>query len=113
MAHGQTSRYVARVEVEDDRQRIARELWTHIRALNTQNVRNIPAAARAIDSGADPDDVVRAMTAASYEATFKTLFVLTAEEDIAELAESGASVALHEDLLTADPTGREGEDLFR
>jgi hypothetical protein len=113
MAHEQAPRYVARVEVEDDRERIAKVLWTHIRALNTQNVRNIPAAARAIDSGADPHDVVRAMSAASYEATFNALFVLTAEEDIAELAESGTAVGLHEDLLGADPTGREGQDLFR
>jgi hypothetical protein len=113
MAHEQTSRYVARVEVDDHRQRIARELWTNIRALDAQNVRNFPAAARAIEAGADPDDVVRAMAAASYEATFNTLFVLTAEEDIAELAESGAAVALHEDLLSADPTGQEGQDLFR
>ena len=50
MAHEQEPRYVARV---DDRERIAKELWTYVRALNTQNVRNIPAAARAIDSGAD------------------------------------------------------------
>jgi hypothetical protein len=63
--------------------------------------------------GADPDDVVRAMAVASYEATFKALFVLTAEEDIAALVESRAAVALHEDLLTAGPTGQEGQDLFR
>jgi hypothetical protein len=107
------ARYVACVEGEDDRERIAKELWKHIRALNIQNVRSIPAAARAIDGGADPDDLVRAMSAARYEATFNALFVLTAEEDIAELAESGAAAGLHEDLLGADPTGREGQDLFR
>lgn len=50
--------------------------------------------------------------AASYEATFSVLFVLTAEEDIDALALSGAANMLHEDLLSADPTGREGQDLF-
>ena len=96
-----------------ERQRIARDLWSHIRSFNTQNVRKYPPAARAIDAGADPADVVQAMTAASYQATFNALFVLTAEQDISALAASGSASALHEDLLTADPTGQEGQDLFR
>ena len=70
-------------------------------------MRNYPAAARLIEAGADPADVVRAMSAAAYEATFNTLFVLTGEEDIGELAESDAVQGLHEDLLSADPTGHE------
>ena len=53
------------------------------------------------------------MTAAAYEAVFGTLFLLTSEEDIAALAESGAALGLHESLLSADPTGLEGADLFR
>lgn len=101
------------MSVDDNRGRIVRQLWTHIRSLDAENVRNYPAAARAIDSGARPDDVVLAMEAASYEATFNTLFLLTGEEDIAALAESGTANMLHEDLLGADPTGREGLDLFR
>lgn len=88
-------------------------LWGVIRGLNTENVRSYPAAARAIDAGADPADVVTAMTAAAYEATFGTLFSLTAEEDISVLADSGVAIGLHEDLLSADPTGLEGADLFR
>lgn len=52
------------------------------------------------------------MTAAAYEATFNTLLVLTGEEDIDTLARSGAIASLHEDLLSADPTGEEGRDLF-
>jgi hypothetical protein len=98
---------------DDNRRRIVQQLWIHIRSLNAENVRNYPAASRAIDGGASPDDVVRAMEAASYEATFNTLFLLTGEEDIAALAESGTANLLHEDLLSADPTGREGQDLFR
>ena len=113
MVRRANAHYLVEVDANDDRQRIARDLWTHIRSLNTQNVRQYPAAARAIDGGADPSDVVRAMAAASYEATFNALFVLTAEEDIAALAGSGAAIALHEDLLSADPTGQEGQDLFR
>lgn len=98
--------------MDDDRQRVLRALWAHIRGLNTENVRNYPSADRAIDAGADPADVVRALTAAAYEATFNALFLLTSEEDIQELAASGAAVGLHEDLLSADPTGDEGRDLF-
>jgi hypothetical protein len=97
---------------DDDRGRIVGELWTFIRSFDLDNVRNHPAAARAIESGADPHDLVLAMAAASYEATFNTLYVLTGEEDIGALAESGAAHMMHEDLLTADPTGREGQDLF-
>lgn len=96
----------------DDRQRIVRRLWETIRALDADNVRNYPAARRLIDAGADSADVVRAMSAAAYEATFNTLFVLTSEEDIDELSESGVAQGLHEDLLSADPTGNEGSDLF-
>ena len=98
--------------MDDDRQRVLRALWAHIRGLNAENVRNYPSADRAITAGADPADLVRAMTAAAYEATFNTLFLLTSEEDIQELAASGAAVGLHEDLLSADPTGDEGRDLF-
>ena len=54
------------------------------------------------------------MTAAAYEATFQTLFLLTSEEDLADLVSSDAVAMLHEDLLTADTTGREGSsDLLR
>jgi hypothetical protein len=96
----------------DDRQRIVRRLWETIRALDAETVRNYPAAARLIDAGADSADVVRVMSAAAYEATFNTLFVLASEEDIEGLAESGAAYGLHEDLPSADPTGNEGSDLF-
>jgi hypothetical protein len=65
MVRRANAHYLVEVDANDDRQRIARDLWTHIRSLNTQNVRQYPAAARAIDGGADPSDVVRAMAAAS------------------------------------------------
>lgn len=97
----------------DNRERIIQGLWSHIRDLDLVNVHNFPAADRLISAGADPVDVVRAMAAAAYEATFNTLFVLTSEEDIEEPAESGEVQGLHEDLLSGDPSGEEGSDLFR
>lgn len=97
----------------DDRERILSALWAGVRGLDAQRVGNFPAAARAIAAGAEPADVVQAMTAYAYEATFNALFVLTSEEDLTALATSGALDGLHEDLLTADPTGDEGRDLFR
>ena len=99
--------------MEDERQRIVRELWGNIRGLSPESVGNYEAAARLVAEGADPGELVRAMSVAAYEATFNTLFVLTSEEDIQALAESGAANGLHEDLLSADPTGLEGADLFR
>jgi hypothetical protein len=75
------------------------------------------------------------MTAAAYEAVFRLLFLLSAEHAkegdgsfstgwavvAVDLLETGKAVPdaerplefLHEDLLTADPTGQEGQDLFR
>ena len=57
------------------------------------------------DSGASPEDVVLAMAAASYEATFDTLLLLTGEEDIAALAESGAANMLHEVADVVEESG--------
>ena len=99
--------------MDDDRQRIVHALWEYIRGLNPENVVSYPAAARLIEAGANPIDLARAMSFAAYEATFNTLFVLTSEEDIGDLAASGVATGLHEDLLSADPTGNEGSDLFR
>ena len=98
------------------------------------NVRNYPAAVRAIERGASPDDMVRSMRAVSYEVVFRLLFLLSAEHveegnadatigwvlAEADLLASGAAVPngngsldfLHESLLGADPTGSEAEDLF-
>lgn len=65
--------YVAIVSHDEDRLRLVSNLWGVIRGLSTDNVGSYPAAARAVDAGADPADVVTAMTAAAYEATFSTL----------------------------------------
>ena len=44
-----------------------------------EGVQGIPAAVRAVDAGASPEDVATAMTAAAYEAVFRLLFLLSAE----------------------------------
>jgi hypothetical protein len=100
------------MSVAEDRERVLGELWSTIRSLNPQSIQNYPAAARAVASGASAEDVALAMTASAYEAVFGALYVLTGEEDIRDLAGSGAVSGLYEDLLGSDPTGREGSDLF-
>ena len=122
-------------ENADTRGRLLQQVWSEIRCRHKSNVGNYPSAARAIEAGASPKDLVTAMTVASYETAFRLLFLLSAEhaeEDDsevtigwtlseAELLESGAVVPngshaldfLQEDLLVSDPTGLEGQDLFR
>ena len=119
----------------DTRGRLLQQVWSEIRSLHENTVGNYPSAARAIEAGASPTDLVTAMTVASYETAFRLLFLLSAEhaeEDDSEatigwtLAEakllaSGEVVPngsraldfLHESLLLSDPTGLEGQDLFR
>lgn len=75
---------------DDDRLRLVSNLWGVIRGLTTENVRNYPAAARAIDAGADPADVVTAMTAAAYEATFNTLFRASPQKRTSMLSQTPA-----------------------
>jgi hypothetical protein len=113
--------------------RVLRAVCDELRGLNEDNVRNFPAARRAVDSGAAPKDLVLAMTAASYEVAFRLLLLFTSEhveegvsdaaagwtlapvefvDDDLVIAESDALDSLHEGLLGADPTGLEGSDLF-
>lgn len=120
-------------EHERLRESLLRSTWREILATTPDNVRNFPAAARAIDAGASVDDVVTAMCAASYETAFRLLYLLSSEhgpddEDAATrgwtmvgfdlvngVAESGRPNALdgvYEDLMEADPSGRAGEDLW-
>jgi hypothetical protein len=107
--------------------------WREILATTPDNVRNLPAAARAIDAGGSIEDVVTAMRAASYETAFRLLYFLSSvhtpdDEDHArrgwalvaydlvnDAAEEGKPLALegvYEDLMEADPSGRAGEDLW-
>ena len=119
----------------DTRGRLLQQVWSEIRSLHENTVGNYPSAARAIEAGASPTDLVTAMTVASYETAFRLLFLLSAEHaeegdseatigwTLAEanLLESGEAMPngshaldfLQEDLLVSDPTGLEGQDLFR
>jgi hypothetical protein len=119
----------------DTRGRLLKQVWSEIRSHHESTVRNYPCAARAIEAGASPKDLVTAMTAASYETAFRLLFLLSAEHAEegdseatigwtlaeAELLASGQAIpngsstlaSLHEDLLSSDPAGLEGQDLFR
>ena len=88
----------------------------------------LPAAGRLLAAGADRADLVRLVRVVAYEAVFATLDVLDEggpvhESDTAggwvvmETAEDGSPTGqalsgLHEDLLTADPCGRDGADLW-
>ncbi|WP_406051489.1 hypothetical protein [Kribbella sp. NBC_00889] len=116
------------------RERLLQVVWKEIRSTDERNILNVPAARRAIDAGASPADLARAMTAASYETAFRLLFLLSAEhaEEGDDKAQTGWTIIetsfddsdeptpdtgsvlefLHEDLLSSDPTGAEGQDLF-
>jgi hypothetical protein len=88
----------------------------------------LPAAQRLLAAGADEEDLVRLVRAVAYEAVFVTLDELDAGREVNTtgvdagwvVMESGADgsptgrtlAGLHEDLLTMDPSGCEGADLW-
>lgn len=89
----------------------------------------VSATARMLEQGANPDDLSRAMRLAAYEAVFTVLSILDEgfDPDAPEgapgwrLMETGPPSdqltgrdvgGLHEDVLSLDPSGREGSDLF-
>jgi hypothetical protein len=108
----------------DPRAELLRLAWSGIRRWRAQNVANLPAAKRAVDAGAAPDDVAVAMNAAAYEAVFSLLFALDegggpngepgpAAWSVVRQPDGSPMDGLHEEVLMADPTGEEGQDLFR
>lgn len=117
---------------DDLRDSLLRGVWENIRGWSVDNVGNVPSARRAIEAGADPQDVVLAMQAAAYDAAFGVVSLIDegAPDDVAlgapgwvlvsaiEHEDStrgvvgGVLAGLHESLLSADPTGREGSDFF-
>lgn len=113
------------------REALLRAVWQEILATTPENVRNFPAAQRAIEAGASVADVVTAMQAASYETAFRLLYLIAAEHaadgddgtdlgvgwalvdfDLATPDPPSALEGVHEDLMEADPSGRAGEDLW-
>lgn len=110
--------------MEDEaRSELLRLAWSGVRGWRADNVTNLPAAQRAVEAGAAPHDLALAMSAAAYEAVFSLLCVLDEGGDpngeagppswvVVEPASGFPLDGLHEDVLSADPTGQEGRDLF-
>jgi hypothetical protein len=62
-----------------------------------------PAIKRILDAGASPRDLRLVLRAAAYEAVFGTLYAMGDPG-----VDDNEVFMLHEDLLTADPSGMEG-----
>jgi hypothetical protein len=89
----------------------------------------LPAAQRLLAAGADGEDLVRLVRAVAYETVFVTLDELDTGSDVnstgvdvgwvvMESGEDGSPTGrtlagLHEDLMTMDPSGRAGADLWQ
>nr|QIY67842.1 hypothetical protein HEP85_40235 [Streptomyces sp. RPA4-2] len=98
--------------------------WTEPGSLD-----QLPAGQRLLAAGTDREDLVRLVRAVAYEAVFATLDELDAGGDlnvsgveagwvVMESGEDGSPTGrtlsgLHEDLLTMDPSGRDGTDLWQ
>ncbi|TDC35137.1 hypothetical protein E1211_16330 [Micromonospora sp. 15K316] len=108
------------------RYRFLRTLWLQIIDNWHDGPANIPAARRALEAGASQGDLTQLARAVAYETVFAMLYHLDADEEatdqlpswaLAEITPTGEATrrhldALHEDLLTLDPSGREGQDLW-
>ncbi|MFL9680564.1 MULTISPECIES: hypothetical protein [Streptomyces] len=126
----------ARSEIEEDQPQLAR--FVLLRALwrgaidgwaDPGALEQIAVARRLLDAGADRDDLELLARAVAYEAVFATVDELDRGADanvsgghagwvVVESGEDGAPTGrrlsgLHEDLLTMDPSGRDGADLWR
>jgi len=107
-----------------------RSIWPEIinRYASEEYIREIPAAARLLDGGASLADVTTALRAVAYAAAFEVINRIDDGYDHyapsgspgwnlievdADYRPTGRDIrALHEDLLSLDPSGREGYDLF-
>jgi hypothetical protein len=119
--------------VEDPRALLRQHLWQDIRGWRAETIGIVPAASRALRAGAAPEDVVAAMQVAAYEAVFGVLYLLDThgpedappgspgwalvpavedERGGVVLGDAHELLGLHEDFLSADPTGQEGADFF-
>ncbi|TCC65376.1 hypothetical protein E0H73_00010 [Kribbella pittospori] len=112
---------------------VLRGIWRDIDGWTVDTIAAVPAAQRAVAAGADPADVAQAMRSAAYEAAYGVLsrvdegydpeaptdapgwsLVEIRFDESDEGTPSGRVVGgLHESILTADPSGREGADLWQ
>jgi hypothetical protein len=121
------------LDLEDRRALVLRPLWQDAVDVwrDIDAIRNVPAARRLLDAGADPSDLSIALRAASLDAVFAALCRIdgggpasTGAEGAAggwrlvRTAPDGALTretldGLSEGLLAQDPSGRAGVDLRR
>jgi len=107
------------------RYRFLHTIWPEMIDSWPAGISNIPAARRAVDAGASPHDVARLARAVAYETAFALLTHLADDDSaeglpgwaLAEIDPAGHPTgryldALHEDLLTLDPSGHDGQDLW-
>lgn len=121
----------ARSEIEEDipqlaRYRFLRTLWPQLIDSWCTRITNLPAARRAFEAGASHDDLTRLSRAVAYETVFGMLYHLADDDQSAdelpswaltEISPAGNATGrlldgLYEDLLTLDPSGHEGQDLW-
>lgn len=93
------------------------------------NIRKYPAGARLLDAGASPLDLATMLRAVAYETAFYMLDRIDAGGDLSAPEDAPGWVlmetkdeageppgrdlgGLHEDILSLDPSGREGSDLW-
>ncbi|WP_238008728.1 hypothetical protein KZZ52_03095 [Dactylosporangium sp. AC04546] len=108
------------------RYRFLHTLWPRMIDAWQTGIDNIPAAQRALQAGADHDDLARLARVVAYETVFGLLYHLD-DDDPDELANAlpgwrlvetdsdgtptGRTVeGLYESLLSLDPSGRDGSD---
>lgn len=122
------------LDAEQVRSRLLGPLWRDAVDVwrDIDVIRNVPAARRLLDAGADPQDLSVAMCAAALDAVFAALSRVddggAPGADGAGPDDSGWCLVqtdphgrpttqvlhrLREDLLSQDPTGRAGVDLRR
>ena len=108
--------------------RFLHELWPRLIDSWSDGIGNIPAAQRALEAGADHGDLVRLARAVAYETVFGMLFHLDDDQPneaaralpswwLGEIDPAGNHTGrtlqgLYESLLTLDPSGRDGQDLW-
>ena len=112
---------------QDARHRFLRKLWPEMIDI-WRNGSDNPAAKRAIAAGAAPADVAQLARAVAYETVFSLLYYLNDDQDpdsdtlphwhMIECSPDGKPTGerlqgLYEDLLSYDPSGKEGSDLWR
>lgn len=127
----------ARSEVSENFAQLAsflvlRSLWRDaINVWSPESIGRSAVASRLLEQGADADDLVKFARAASYEAVFGVLYRVTGEHSDPELSDADDGLPgwrlmelrnggltgrgidmLHESILSMDPSGNEGQDLF-